>query len=142
MIKDYYSIFNIDQNSDLNAIKKAFRREIAIYHPDNNPNEEAKDRFNDLVEGFNVLSDPKKRSAYDEMLRASMTNKPMVIEQQEQYEEWQEESKTSSKKYRTTALEELLLLDIFLDVSIPGMFGAGDLFDDVGDAIGDLFDLF
>ena len=142
-IKNYYSIFSIDPKSDLATIKKAFRKEIAIYHPDTNNSEGAKERFNDLVEGFNVLSDPEKRKSYDSMLEVSKYNKPVLVEEQQEYEEWQEESKKSSKKYRSTALEELLLLDIFLDVGFDSMiFGADNLVDGIGDALGDIFDLF
>jgi len=141
-MKNYYNIFDISPQSELPEIKKAFRKEIAIYHPENNTTDFAKERFNDLVEGFNILLDPEKREAYDQMLKASQQNKPLVIEQQEQYEEWQEESRKSSKRYSTTTLEELLLLDIFLDASFGGVFGVDDLFDDVGDIFGDIFDLF
>lgn len=135
-MKNYYDILKIDSKSDLPAIKKAFRKEIALYHPDKNPNESAKAHFDDLVEAFDILSDAEKRKAYDAMLKASLSNKPIVIEQEEHYKKWQQESKKTSKKYKTTTLEELLLLDIFLDVGFSGIF------DDFGDAIGDIFDLF
>lgn len=142
-MKNYYKLLNVDSKSELPEIKKAFRTEIALYHPDKNPSESAKLRFDELVEAFDILSNPEKRKAYDYMLEASMLSKPIVIEEQKQYKEWQRESKKSSKKYKTTALEELLLLDIFLDAGFSGLFNSTDnLFDGVGEALGDLFDLF
>lgn len=140
-MKNYYTILKINGEADLAAIKKAFRREIALYHPDKNPNESAKQHFDDLVEGFNILSDSEKRKVYDAMLKASYTNKPIVVSEKQQYEEWKEESKKTSRKYRSTTLEDLLLLDIFLDVGFSGLL-TEDLFDGVGDLFGDVFDLF
>ena len=141
MITNYYTLLNIDPSADLNTIKKAFRKEIAIYHPDNNSSPDAKDKFDQLVEAFDILSNEDKRQEYDKMLAFEKSNKPMVIEQKQQYEDWQKEAKKKSKSYEGIGLEELLLLDIsvlngdFLDMIFSGT-------DDLLDGIGDIFDLF
>ena len=142
-LQNYYRLLNIDTSADLDTIKKAFRTEIALYHPDNNKSEGAKLRFELLVEAFEILSNPKKRNAYDAMLKASNTNKPVVIEpkSEAQYQEWKKESRKKSDNYWETSLTELLLLDVFLDAGLGGLF-SGDLLDGMEDTLGDLFDIF
>ena len=142
---NYYTILKIDRLADLDTIKKAFRREIALYHPDKNKSESAKAHFNLLVEGFDILSNPEKRKAYDDMLERSTTNKPILIEQkkQEQYTEWKKEAKKKSDTYWFTDLTDLLLLDLFLDVGLSSLFsGTESLIDGLDDSLGDIFDIF
>ena len=141
MITNYYTLLNIDQSADLETIKKAFRKEIALYHPDNNSSPEARERFELLVEGFDILSNEEKRRNYDALLKHEATNKPIVIEQKQQYEEWQKEAKKKSKSYEGIGLEELLLLDIFV---LNGDFLDGLLSgaDGIFDGLGDIFDIF
>ncbi|MBO6606998.1 DnaJ domain-containing protein [Psychroserpens sp.] len=144
-LKQYYSLLGVDQNTDLETIKKAFRTQIALYHPDKNKSEGARARFDELVEAFDVLSNPKKRQRYDEMLKTAATNKPMVIEPkvEKEYKEWQKEAKKKSDTYWLKDLESLLLLELFFDVGFSGLLsGADDLFDGIGDSLGDIFDIF
>nr|WP_321233325.1 DnaJ domain-containing protein [uncultured Psychroserpens sp.] len=142
-LQNYYRLLHIEKSADIDAIKKAFRTEIALYHPDNNKSEGAKVRFNLLVEAFDILSNPKKREAYDNMLDATQANKPVIIEPkaEAQYEEWKKESKKKSKDYWNTSLTELLVLDIFLEAGFSGLF-SGNLLDGIGDSLGDIFDIF
>lgn len=142
MITDYYSILGITKNANLDEIKKAFRTEVTIYHPENNSNINAKEKFDSIIEAFNVLSDAKKRTAYDDMLYNSETKKPVIAtqKQEETYRDWQKEAKKKSDKSWESSLTDLLLLDLFFDISFGGLFdGIGD---ELGDAIGDIFDLF
>lgn len=144
-LTNYYQLLNIDPSADLDTIKKAFRIEIALYHPDNNKSEGTKARFELLVEGFEILSHPTKREAYDAMLRSTETNKPILMEPkaEEQYQEWKKEAKKKSKTYWDSSLAELLVLDIFLDAGFSGLFsGTEDLFDGLEDSLGDIFDIF
>ena len=145
MITNYYTLLNIEQSADLYDIKKAFRRDIAIYHPDNNKSSDAKAQFDLRVEAFEILSDTEKRRAYDELLKSQATNKPVLIEQEEQYKEWKEESKKKSKKYYDFGLDELLLFDLFIlngDI-LDGLFsGTSNILDELTDGLGDVFDLF
>ncbi|WP_298903275.1 J domain-containing protein [uncultured Psychroserpens sp.] len=144
-LHNYYQLLHIDKLADLETIKKAFRQEIAMYHPDKNSAPGARARFDQLVEGFDILSNPKKREAYDRLLNASETNKPVIIapkEEEKQYKDWKKESKKKSDDYWRTSLTELLLLDIFLETG-GGLFsGAGDILEDLGDSLGDIFDIF
>lgn len=142
MITDYYSILNVDKNADFETIKRAFRTQITLYHPENNKSPEAKEKFNLLIEAFNVLSNKEKRKDYDVILEKSFSNKPLVItpKEKESYKDWQKEAKKKSKKSWESNLTDLLLLDLFLDASMFGIFD--DFGDIIGDTIGDVFDLF
>ena len=65
--KDYYKILGVDKNASQDDVKKAFRKLARKYHPDLNPNDpSAKDKFQEINEANEVLSDPEKRKKYDE----------------------------------------------------------------------------
>jgi len=65
--KDYYSILGVDRKASPKEIKKAFRKLAREYHPDVNGGDEgAADKFKELSEAHEVLSDPEKRKQYDQ----------------------------------------------------------------------------
>ena len=67
MSQDYYSLLEVSKNADEKEIKKAFRRLARKYHPDVNPgNKEAEEKFKKINTAFEVLTDTKKRVAYDQ----------------------------------------------------------------------------
>jgi len=66
--KDYYKILGVDKNATPEEIKKAYRKLAMKYHPDKNPgNKQAEERFKEINEANEVLSDPKKRAKYDQL---------------------------------------------------------------------------
>ncbi|WP_028873311.1 DnaJ domain-containing protein [Psychroserpens burtonensis] len=96
-LTNYYDVLKIEKIADLNTIKKAFR-----YHSDNNTSEGARAHFDLLVEGFDMLSNLKKRDAYDKMLFSTENNKSVIIHEprlEEQYRDWKKESETKSECY-------------------------------------------
>jgi curved DNA-binding protein len=65
--KDYYKILGVDKAASPDDIKKAFRKLAVKYHPDKNPNDKiAEDKFKEISEANDVLSNPDKRKRYDE----------------------------------------------------------------------------
>ncbi|GHO89769.1 DnaJ C-terminal domain-containing protein [Dictyobacter formicarum] len=66
--KDYYKILGVSKDANQKDIQRAFRRLARKYHPDVNPdNKEAEEKFKEINEANEVLSDPEKRKKYDEM---------------------------------------------------------------------------
>lgn len=63
--KDYYKILGVSRSASADDIKKAYRRLAREYHPDKNKAKGAEDRFKEVNEAHEVLSDAEKRKAYD-----------------------------------------------------------------------------
>ncbi|KAH7437322.1 hypothetical protein KP509_05G065700 [Ceratopteris richardii] len=65
-LKDYYDLLGVSRNASRSEIKTAYRRLARQYHPDINREQGAEDKFKDIANAYEVLSDEDKRSLYDE----------------------------------------------------------------------------
>src|SRR5258708_11240529 len=66
--KDYYGVLGVKKTASQEEIRKAFRKLARKYHPDVNPNDKkAEEKFKELSEANDVLSDPKKRKIFDQL---------------------------------------------------------------------------
>jgi molecular chaperone DnaJ len=64
--RDYYEVLGLNRDADEGQIKKAYRKLAMQYHPDRNPdNKDAEDKFKEVKEAYEVLSDEQKKAAYD-----------------------------------------------------------------------------
>jgi DnaJ-class molecular chaperone len=75
-LKDYYSVLGVSQDASAEDIKRAFRQLAMCYHPDRNPEntEEAGEKFKEINEAYEVLSDKQRRWQYDRL--ASLSSYP------------------------------------------------------------------
>ncbi len=65
--KDYYEIMGVDRKASQDEIKRAYRKLARKYHPDVSKESDAEQHFKELGEAYEVLKDPEKRAAYDQL---------------------------------------------------------------------------
>ncbi|AOT68532.1 molecular chaperone DnaJ [Geosporobacter ferrireducens] len=71
--RDYYEVLGLEKGVDEQAIKRAYRKLAMQYHPDKNPgNKEAEEKFKEINEAYEVLSDANKRTRYDQFGHAGV----------------------------------------------------------------------
>ncbi|MBE6232971.1 MAG: molecular chaperone DnaJ [Bacteroidales bacterium] len=71
--RDYYEVLGVDRNASVDEIKKAYRKLAVKYHPDKNPGDKAaEEKFKEAAEAYSILSDPEKKSRYDQFGHAGV----------------------------------------------------------------------
>ena len=67
--KDYYEILGVGRDADADEVKRAYRKLARKYHPDVSKEKNAESKFKEVQEAYEVLRDPEKRAAYDQLGR-------------------------------------------------------------------------
>ena len=76
MGKDYYKILNVPKSATPEECKKAYRKLALKYHPDKNKSPGAEEKFKEISEAYEVLSDPKKKEIYDNYGEEGLKGRP------------------------------------------------------------------
>ncbi len=94
--KDYYELLGIDKDSTKEEVKKAYRKLAKKYHPDiNKTDPHAKEKFIEIKEAYDILVDPIKRKAYDQL-----RNNPQIFD-------WSDLFRTTNFNYWWEILREV-----------------------------------
>ena len=71
--RDYYDVLGVSKSASDSELKKAFKKLAMKYHPDRNPDDDsAAEKFKEAAEAYDVLSDPQKKSTYDQFGHAGV----------------------------------------------------------------------
>ena len=74
--RDYYEILGVNRDASADVIKKAYRKLAKKYHPDSNAgNQAAEEKFKEVTEAYDILSDQKKRKLYDQFGHAGRSRR-------------------------------------------------------------------
>src|SRR3974390_1142517 len=65
--RDYYQMLGVSRTANADEVKKAYRKLARKYHPDVSKEKDAEERFKEVQEAYEVLKDPEKRAAYDQL---------------------------------------------------------------------------
>lgn len=79
LLQDHYSKLGVSPAATADAIKAAYRKKAAQYHPDKNPSPDAATRFREVQEAYEVLSDADRRKAYDGYRQRSLIEDPIPV---------------------------------------------------------------
>ena len=74
---DHYAVLGLASSATLADVKKAFRTQASLHHPDKNAAANAAERFRAVQAAYDVLSDPDRREAYDDNRRRNLLDSPI-----------------------------------------------------------------
>ena len=113
---DFYTILGVTRTASPDEIKKAYRRLAMLYHPDKNPNNKsAEDKFKEVSEAYEVLSNPETRRKYDQFGRTGPTPTSQGYYTGPNFEDFDFETFSGHKTYTTESAYDLFN-DLFGDI--------------------------
>ena len=77
MGKDYYKILGISKGASEDDVRKAYRKMALKFHPDKNKSAGAEEKFKEIAEAYEVLSDKRKRDIYDKYGEEGLKGQPI-----------------------------------------------------------------
>jgi len=125
MATDLYSVLGVPREADEDAIKKAFRKLAMKYHPDKNPGKANENKFKQVNQAYEVLSDKKRRALYDEFGEESLSQN-FDAERARYVRQYSGRSRGGSARGRGAG-----------GFDVQEVFGGGG--GDLGDILGDFF---
>ena len=103
---NYYKILEVPRLATQQAIKKAYRKKAFQYHPDKNSSPDAAERFLEIQEAYDILSDPKKRARYNTILTGSQFKRTVkrkkTASNKKTRNSWVKRQKQQSRKKAST----------------------------------------
>jgi DnaJ domain len=96
-LKNYYQILGVDQQASELDIRRAFRQLVKKFHPDINPGKDAKERFIEIQEAYECLSNPQERRYYDVLSRRINIDEALQHKRDEAYKKWVEHQQRQAK---------------------------------------------
>ncbi len=119
-MKDYYQILGVPFSATVEQITEAYRKLVFKYHPDRTPDPQAAEKFLEIQEAYEVLSDPKKRKAYDKeyINYAKQRAIQLASKSQKHYSTSQQTQNSSQKKSAKKFNILIFLVSLLLFIAI------------------------
>ncbi|MBL4889776.1 MAG: DnaJ domain-containing protein [Candidatus Lindowbacteria bacterium] len=120
--KNYYAVLDLDSDSSVSEIKSSFRKLALKWHPDKNKSSQAKDRFTEIYEAYDILNNERKRRAYDRKCERG--------ESDDSFDNWTRAARKTGRDYASASYahfwrESVLdIKTIFLGDPMPGFIEA------------------
>lgn len=138
-MKNCYEILGVPKTATTDEIKKAFRKLAIEFHPDKNKNSNAQDKFIEIYEAYEILSDETKRNTFDE-LYFGVAEKGEAEETE--FKEATQTARQNGKKYSENGFIEFSLeilanspIEFGVDLVLEGL---GKVIEVTGEAIGEI----
>lgn len=108
-IKNYYSLLGVRFNASKDEIKSAYRKLAKVMHPDVNKSPDAKERFQELSEAYEILSNETSRKKYDDILRMYKNKSSTWRDTYSSFRETeQSQARKQAEEYSSMSLDEIL----------------------------------
>jgi DnaJ-class molecular chaperone len=121
--RDYYEILGLSKSASADEIKKAHRKLVRKYHPDANKEPTAQDKFKEIQEAYDILSEPDKRQKYDQFGHAGVGTAPPPGSAGDPYEQFRRQSARPGSRSRPGG-PGVSVEDFNFGGGAPGDFGS------------------